>query len=208
MNLKQALETPQARAVYDAVLAEQYDLALGRDPAPLPTPRGDGGLGTLVEAMLSEPTLSHLRETAAQHVADRIEHMRGVELHAERRRHANRTQIDNAIATSQARRGGRPRHISRRGGALLEAMLAPANEDARAQASQPRTRGARVLDDLRATSLRSTPYDGDEIVRDPHSGRLLEAPVAAIPPAERGWRERLAIRGLSATTIEALGGVR
>jgi hypothetical protein len=36
----------------------------------------------------------------------------------------------------------------------------------------------------------------------------VEAAVAAVPPAQRGWREQMALRGCGATTIEALGGAR
>ena len=47
-----------------------------------------------------------------------------------------------------------------------------------------------------------------ERVRDPYSGRIVEAAVAAVPPAQRGWREAMALKGVPAATIKALGGAR
>jgi len=88
-------------------------------------------------------------------------------------------------------------------------MLEPVGQDAAAQASQPRTRSARALDNLRDLTLRESPYDGDEMVRDPHSGRLVEAPLAATPPERRSaWAERMRAKGCSPETIAALGGAR
>jgi hypothetical protein len=200
MTLQEALASPEAHALYEAVVAEQFDMALGRDPAPLPSPPGDG---TLVDHLLSEPTLGRIREAAAQRVADHIGRIRAVELHRARPHQAQRTEIARAQAMTERRRGGRPLRISRKGAKILESLLAvpTADERAAAQAQEPRTRAARALDELRAK-----PHEPDDLVPDPYGARLVEARVAAMPPEQRGWRERMAAAGCSRETIAATTG--
>lgn len=181
MNLKDGLERVLP-AVIERLVAEQFDHAMGRqisEAARLPAAPGDG---TLLDALLSEPTISELRATAREHVQHRVAAIR----HAESRPAREAAKRGAAIREAQARRGGRTR-LSVKGRQVLGSLLEIPTDggDAAAQVPGRAGRAERVKAELResaAERAQQTPAEG------------------------AAWAEHMRRRGLSETTIRALRG--
>jgi hypothetical protein len=210
MRLQQALGTAQVRSLIDAIAREQIDLALGggiqESAVSLPARPHDG---TLVDALLSEPVLSRIREEAAEQATAAVKRAKG----------AKHAQVCREMAAERARR-----RIKATRGATTVRMSSAARQcmEGRqamidgAPVPQPRDSLA-ILETLMPSRARTEPVVELDVeapeavedrVHDPYTGRIVEAAVAAVPPAQRGWREQMALRGCGATTIEALGGAR
>jgi hypothetical protein len=170
----------------------------------------------LKEALESAPVQSYIQEMVNASVAETV----GAQVSAIRSREAKRAKDLDAHRRQLDRlRGGRrndrsPDEVAesmgvletlRWGGerAVTRAETQRAGMDLPADGGACRngqTRGMRVLEAMQQRQ------DPDEPVREPLSGRVLEAAVAAVPVENRGWRERMLMRGISTDVIEALGG--
>jgi hypothetical protein len=191
MRLQQALGSAPVQSLIDAIAREQVEVALGRgiqeSAATLPPRPHDG---TLVDALLSEPVLSSVRARAAEKAAAAVARAKAApSVAASREKHLQRVRL--------RMNGGRTMPQNR------HPALDRRDELVRsASAPDRRTTGGRILE----TMLEPVARDDDDLVLDVHSGRIVEAAVAATPPAQRGWRERMAVLGCGQTTIAALGG--
>jgi hypothetical protein len=206
MRLEQALGSGQVQGLIDGLAREAVDRAFGLDiqesAMSLPPRPGDG---SLVDALLSEPVLGRIRKEAAEQARAAVARAKGAkraeicrEMHAERIR-------------QKTTRGRSPMRLTRAAHQFMEGRQ---DQIDTAPLPQPRT-SLQILEALMPGRgqaepvLEPEPADNEpevqvERVRDPYTG----ASVAAVPPAARGWREQLALRGCGETTIRALGGAR
>lgn len=215
MTLRDALGSPQVRALVAAIVGQELNAGFGgaicEAPAELPTaPVGDR---SLVGALLSPAVVSMIRDMAREQVAERKRAMKEVIVMEEHRAGPERPSLAVLEAGRQVAGRLRPRRFSRASIEFMErresddtaaVLKAPAGGSA---APVPSPALAAYLARREASLARVGPSpvtDGDRRVVDPHNGGIVEAAVAAVPPAERGWREMLARRGFSAEMIERM----
>lgn len=207
--VSEAASDPAVQQMLAAVVLAELDAGFdGRicEAPALPERPGDG---SVVDALLSPEFVARVREMARTAVAKhkfvaRVREMakhkqaiRGAATMAERQAGPQRPSLKvlEAVGAKSPRR----RTASAR--AFLEGRQAAIDEAVLRGAGAARPSSGMAI----VESLMPQRADGDP-VPDPHwpGTGVREASVASVPPAQRGWRERLRSRGLSDRTIEAL----
>jgi hypothetical protein len=213
MNLQEALSQPGPRALYAAIVEEQIAVATGghgiqEATAWLPPRPRDG---SLLDRLMAPEMLERLRGMARGHVTSAMGRAKNAKL-AEVSREKAAERARRRIAQTRGRKPMTMTHSARQFMEGRQAMIdgAPVPE--------PRTSMA-ILEAVMPSRARTEPVVEPELaddepavqgnrVRDLHTGQIVEAAVAAVPPAHRGWREQMALKGCSSVTIEALEGAR
>jgi hypothetical protein len=196
VTIQDALGLPQMRDLVHAIARQELNAAFGRRiveaPAQLPTHPQDG---SFVGALLSPPVVQMIRQLARDAAEKRKRGMKGV-AEMQMRREGGRPSLDVLEATRGSGGAGGRRRLSRAATAFLSARE-DVIESAAEVLPQPRT-ATGIWEAL--LPVRS---DG-EVLRSDGQG-VLEAAVADVPLAERGWRERLSTRGVDPGVYGAMG---
>jgi hypothetical protein len=190
-TLREVLDTRQVRLFVEAISRQEVNAAFGacvcEAPVGLPARPGDG---SVTDALLSPQVVAHIRGMAREQVAKQRRAMKGV---MEMRKSASsRPSLEVLEATGRAGSG----RLSRGGRAFLEG-----GRQAMIDGAPPLPGERSALQIVEA--LTPAREDGRELDRYGAGGGVVEAATAAVPPAERGWRELMLARGCG-RSVEAL----
>jgi hypothetical protein len=223
MTLREALASPEVRELVRRLAAEEINRAAGRDVLEAPAMPEVSGRG-LVAALLSPPVVGWMRSMAREAVAKQTTEVAMARSDVSPRVMAILESVDPAVIEAAERRrlegarkrveaqsaairevhqrsGTASRRVSRSGAAFL-AVLESRQEPAHGEDHRSPTQRAWV-----ALARPQAPPEGARVPDRFRPGLgVVEAAVAAVPPAQRGWRELMLARGFSAETVASLGG--
>jgi hypothetical protein len=185
-----------------AVVGQEINRAFG-DGAD---PDGPAAADDLSGLGLPERALGRIREIARERVEARRRAMKGVMAMQQRRDGYERPSLAVVEARRQLDGRMRTRRFSSGARAFLEARDGVPDAASGVQEAvvgpDRRTRAQRHLDERLRPQAPSDELGGRVV--DMHGSGVVEAAVAEVPPAQRGWREALSRRGFSAELIERM----